>query len=397
MRSTRFSLGALLCFTLVLATLSLPSNAADTSFTQVATLTPSDFTGGTSQFGQQVAIAGNTAVVGAPEADNGAGRVYVFVKPAAGWANMTQTAELSASDSASGINFGMSVSISGNTIVVGSFAHNTAYIFVKPASGWTNMTENARLSAASNTNGISDLFGGEVAINGGTIAVGAYQASFDRGRVDVFTEPKSGWVSAQPTGHIFAPDPKVNGYFGMSLAISGSTIFAAAPGQSEAYVYLKPAAGWKGSHTNGLKLTGSDVSSADFFGLLSTNGSTVVIGAPSQNNTTGAAYVFVEPTSGWTNMSQTAKLTASNGVASDGLGASTAILGQTAIVGAPGNDTPGAIYTFDEPAGGWVNETQTSELAAAGSNNLGISMSGTGTTLLVGARNSGTAYIFTEQ
>jgi hypothetical protein len=402
MRSKRVGILAVLCVTtwiFVGSAIGADEQVDSTSFKQLATLTPSDISGGTAQFGSSVAISGNTAVVGAPFANNGAGAVYVFVKPAGGWVSTTQTAELSASDSAAGIDFGGAVAISGNTIVVGSFAHNTAYVFTKPAGGWTDMTETARLSAATNTNGIADLFGANVAIDGPTIAVSAYQASFDRGRVDVFTEPKGGWVSGHPIGHLFAPDPKADGFFGSGLAIQGSTIVVGAPdgvGQSpgEVYVYVKPAAGWKGQHTNGAILTPSDGATVDDFGAVAINSNTVVAGAPGLNNNVGAAYVFVEPTSGWSNMNQTAKLTATNAVSDDFVGASVAIVGQTVVVGAQTNGGPGAVYTFDEPSGGWVNETQTSELTVAGSGELGTSVAMSGTTMIAGARDSGTAYIF---
>ena len=74
-------------------------------------------------FGSSVSISGNTVVVGAPDdtvgSNNQQGAAYVFTEPGSGWANMTQTAKLTASDGAAGDYFGHSVSISGNTVVVG--------------------------------------------------------------------------------------------------------------------------------------------------------------------------------------------------------------------------------------------------------------------------------------
>src|ERR1700691_987793 len=87
------------------------------------TLTAADGVDGDG-FGDSVAIDGNTVVVGAYGATfnglRGPGAAYVFVKPAGGWSNMTQTAELTASDRQNGDYFGGSVAISGNTIVVGA-------------------------------------------------------------------------------------------------------------------------------------------------------------------------------------------------------------------------------------------------------------------------------------
>ena len=72
-------------------------------FVQEAKLTASD--GATNnEFGDSVSISGNTVVVGAPDAKVGSnsqqGAAYVFTEPGSGWANMTQTAKLTASDGA---------------------------------------------------------------------------------------------------------------------------------------------------------------------------------------------------------------------------------------------------------------------------------------------------------
>ena len=92
-------------------------------FVQEAKLTASD--GAADDFfGDSVSISGSTLVVGAYEAMVGTyaeqGAAYVFTEPASGWANMTQTAELTASDGAAYDRFGWHVAISGNTVVVGA-------------------------------------------------------------------------------------------------------------------------------------------------------------------------------------------------------------------------------------------------------------------------------------
>ena len=84
----------------------------------------------------------------------------------------------------------------------------------------------------------------------------------------------------------------------------------------------------------------------------------------------GAAYVFTEPGSGWANMTQTAKLTASDGAAGDDFGTSVSISGNTVVVGAPdatvgANSGQGAAYVFTEPGSGWANTTQTAKLTAS--------------------------------
>jgi hypothetical protein len=155
---------------------------------QLAELTASDGTSGDT-FGASVSISGNTVVVGSPNSNNRQGAAYVFVRPASGWANLTQTAKLTASDGADA-KLGSSVSISGDTIVVGApsqpvfhrFNSNhfrgVAYVFVKPASGWADMKPTAKLTASDGAPG--DFMGLSVGISGNTIVVGANQ--YDSGR-----------------------------------------------------------------------------------------------------------------------------------------------------------------------------------------------------------------------
>ena len=102
--------------------------------TQTAKLTASDGAAG-DDFGSSVSISGNTVVVGARchgRRNSHQGAAYVFTEPGSGWANMTQTAKLTASDGAADDDFGYSVSISGNTVVVGALAPRSA---ATPARG----------------------------------------------------------------------------------------------------------------------------------------------------------------------------------------------------------------------------------------------------------------------
>ena len=92
---------------------------------------------------------------------------------------MTQTAKLTASDGAADDDFGISVSISGNTVVVGAddatvggnSDQGAAYVFTEPGSGWTSMTQTAKLTASDGA--ANDYFGYSVSISGNTVVVGA--------------------------------------------------------------------------------------------------------------------------------------------------------------------------------------------------------------------------------
>ncbi len=82
----------------------------------------------------------------------------------------------------------------------------------------------------------------------------------------------------------------------------------------------------------------------------------------------GSAYVFVKPGGGWVSATETAKLTASDGAASDHLGTSVAVSGDTVVVGRPSTVArlgQGSAYVFVKPGGGWVSATETAKLTAS--------------------------------
>ena len=164
--------------------------------------------------GFAVAVSGNTIVAGAPFHKVGAntrqGAAYVFTMPASGWANATQSAELTASDGASGDELGYSVATSGNTIVAGAPEHKVganeeqgaAYVFTMPASGWANVTQSAELTASDGAEG--DKLGYSVAVSVNTIVAGAPEhnvgANEEQGAAYMSTNPPSTLASGSSSG-----------------------------------------------------------------------------------------------------------------------------------------------------------------------------------------------------
>jgi hypothetical protein len=165
--------------------------------TQSAILTASDGEDA-DEFGASVALSGNTVTVGAPFHD-GTGAAYVFVEPATGWTDMSETAELSASDETSGeYFFGVSVATTGQTVIVGAPGTGSsmnpllgaAYIYAKPKGGWTTTsTFNAQL--ASSDEALNDFFGFSVAVGSSTAAIGAPHTA--------------GSNTSQGTAYVFGP------------------------------------------------------------------------------------------------------------------------------------------------------------------------------------------------
>ena len=129
------------------------------------------------QFGNSVSVSGDMAVIGAyGDDDKGywSGSAYVFVRAADG--TWSQQAKLTAADGEAGDYFGGSVSVSGDTAVIGAYDDDdkgdysgSAYIFVRAAGG--TWSQQAKLTAADGA--AYDYFGGSVAVDGDTAVIGA--------------------------------------------------------------------------------------------------------------------------------------------------------------------------------------------------------------------------------
>ena len=104
-----------------------------------------------------------------------------------------------------------------------------------------------------------------------------------------------------------------------------------------------------GAHALEQKLVAADGAMNDALAFsVAIEGETAVLGAPGDDDSRGAVYVFTRSGGTW---AQTAKLTASDGVADDQLGHSVAIDGDTIVAGAPLDDAganleQGSAYIF---------------------------------------------------
>jgi FG-GAP repeat len=308
-------------------------------------------------FANSVGISGDTAVVSASPGDVTAIAGFVFVKSAQGWANTVPVGGLKLPGS---IVFMTYAAIDGDTIVIGAPSQSPAnpsyaYVFVKPAGGWTNMTPTAVLTPSDTMDG---YFGGSVAIEGDTIVVGDSGYDSDPGAVFVYVKPAGGWANMTQTAKLTASDGVLNDDLGESVSIHGTTIAVGAPQIEEsvpggkAYIFVQPAGGWA-NMTQTAELTvptapeGSDIGTSIYV-----NDSWVLAGAPSfSNGGNGSAYVFSKPASGWANMTATAKLTAGDAWPGWEFGESVSGSGNIAIVGSSRRGLPpfgleGGIYVF---------------------------------------------------
>jgi formylmethanofuran dehydrogenase subunit D len=266
--------------------------------TQTAKLTTSDGEAN-DWFGDGASINGDIIVAGAEGDDYWRGSVYVFIKPGSGWANMTQTAKLTASDGAGGDRLGVSARISDDTIVAGAVYDDSdrgsAYVFVKPVGGWSNMTQTAKLTPLDSAPS-SYYFGGSVDISGGTVVVGANGVSNYTGAAYVFVKPAAGWSNMTQTAKLTASDGGEYYAFGSSVSISGNLVVVGADGgnsyKGAVYTFVKPTAGWSNMTQTDL-LVASDGAEGDGFGLATaTNGSDILAGTYAHNSYRGAMYMF---------------------------------------------------------------------------------------------------------
>ena len=360
------------------------SRAAPSIGTQLAELKGSN-TVADDSFGFSVAISGTTVVVGAPGHAENAGRAYVFTKTAGVW---EQTAELKGSDTTAHDGFGDSVAISGTDIVVGAPGHafgtggGRAYVFTKTSIGWKQAAE-----LKSSDTVVGDEFGFSVAISGTTAFVGALVHA-GGGRAYVFTKRVAVW---KQTAELKGSDTVAGDWFGISVAISGTTVLVGADGHAfvagRAYVFTKRATVWKQT----AELKGADtVAGDDFGGSVAISGSTVVVGAFSRDNSAGRTYVFTKTASGWI---QTAELKGFDTVAGDEFGFPVVISGTTVVVGACGHArNAGRVDVFTKTAGVWKEKAELKGSDTVGV--LGYSVAISGTTVVVGAYDR--AYVFTK-
>lgn len=364
--------------------------------------------------GAAVAIDGDTAVVGGPgyidDSGNSApGAAYVYAKPASGWANMNQLAALTTSDGgdAPGYDFGVAVAILGDTIFVGSQYAGKVYIYQKPAGGWTNMTESATLSDGQNG---SDGFGSALAINGRTLVVGACETKAAQGLAYIFEEPATGWkTTTHPNATLAASDGTSDDLFGSAVAIAGNTIAVGAPTKpfaflyGAAYVFTKPAAGWRTTTETAKLVAAQPVQGALLGDSVLIGENTIFTGAPGASllPTPGSVSVFVEPAGGWRGAKQTALLTDGTG-SLDGVGLTLGMSGNTLLAGAPyasvNGTAQGEIYLFQKPQSGWHSTSQPigsfTELNGENNDEFAYSLAVQNSTALAGVPDAEKAIIF---
>jgi FG-GAP repeat len=243
------------------------------------------------------------------------------------------------------------------------------------------------------------LLGYSVALsaNGDTAVVGAAYDEKQAGAAYVFTRSGESWSQQ---ARLVATGESGEGHFGYSVALSanGNTALIGAPNDNSsigaAWIFTRSGEKWKQAQ----ELTGHGESGEGVFGrgvALSAEGTTAIVGGP-LNGSTGGAWIFTREGEKWTQQGEALTV---GGV--DGLGESVALsaTGNTALAGAPlANAVDGGAYVFTRSDGNWSEQSQLTGSGEAGGGEFGVSvaLSGDGNTALVGAYFGSAAWVFTR-
>ncbi len=338
-----------LILAVAMCSLVLGGGLAQGQWEQTHKLTADDGAEG-DQFGTSVSVSGNTIVVGAhidDDAGAGSGSAYVFDATTG-----EQLHKLTAEDAAQSDYFGHSVSVSGDTIVVGAHLDDDTVHDSGSAYVFNATTGEQLLKLTAGDAGYQDQFGWSVSVSGNTIVVGAHHDN------DAGTDSGSAYVFDATTGEqllkLTADDGQEQDLFGSSVAISFNIIVIGAHGDDDGgygsgAAYMFDAITGEQLH----KLTAADASEGDLFGnSVSVSGKTIVIGAYRNDDPgtdSGSAYVYDAITGG-----QLHKLIADVAGYKPFFGCSVSVSGNTIVGGAycdhyGSGSCGGAAFVFDDP------------------------------------------------
>ncbi len=316
--------------------------------TEYGSSTAYDGTAG-NKLGVCVSVDSAHAIVGANGSNSNAGAAYAYYYTDGGW---EQEYKFLPSDGATGDEFGWNVDISGNRAIISAHKNTgngsgsgAAYIFER--NEYEEWNQVAKLTPSDGAAG--DFFGWAVAIDNDIAVITASSKNSLKGAAYVFEFDGTNW---NETAILEASDGQSGHRFGWSCAIQDAHI---------------------------------------------------VIGAITAQSDKGAAYVFNNDGSNWTEQTI---LTAPNGMAADRFGRSVTISGQYIVVGAYRNDDAGpnmgAVYIYSNQGGtGWNYNSKITINDEPGMEYFGWSVSLDGDYLAIGANrddtngvDSGSAYVF---
>lgn len=397
-------------------------------------------------FGSSVSISGDHAIVGAVTG-TGAGAAYIYVRSGNTW---VEQQELQMSDGSGGDGVGCSVAIDGDYAIVGAYAEDLdatggspasnagcAYIFKREGDVWIEQQK-----IVANDRATLDEFGWSVAISGDHVIVGARYEDHDAmggGELDnsgsayIFVRNGVTWMQQ---AKLVATDRDIADGFGWSVAISGDHAIVGARSENDdavgggslnlagsAYIFARSGDTW----TQQTKLVPNDRSAGDEFGTkVSISGDHAIVGAPKDDEyipgvifagNAGSAYIFVHRGGTWIEQEKLVSNDIDNG---DEFGISVAIHGDRVVVGEHFEDrdalggaamnNAGAAYIFVRDGDDWGLQQKLVASDRALVDVFGTSVAISGGHVIVGAMRededvfgnntidqAGSAYLFAEE
>jgi hypothetical protein len=387
-------------------------------------------------FGDSIAIDGDVMVVGArwnSSIGNQEGAAYVYGRNDQGtpgdesddiWEfETTLSSGLPAvTGSHHSAEFGASVAIDGDTIVVGaeyalvnSSSKGLVFVYTKTGSDWKTQPPQVDILDVSSTYS-TQYFGSAVAIHENTIVAGARgdrTSATLGGAAYVFENNGAGWASAD-LRQLLPSDPVISGYFGSAVAIQDEIIVVGSPNDDDsgynsgsAYVYTRNGADWITNPPIEAKLTASDGNVNDLYGSsVATNGVDVAIGAiytDDQGNNSGSVYLYTRNGVDWTTTPPD-ELEFTGESSSSLFGTSVAMTQDRLVVGAGRVSYGGKVHVYLKNGADWDINTVTESVLQSPpfeAQRLGYSVAISGNTIAAGApdttsdgENSGAAYVF---
>ena len=355
-------------------------------------------------FGASVSIDNNRILIGASQDEHEgtlSGSAYIYDWDGLDWIET----KIIASDAADFANFGSSVSVDGNTVVIGANGDDvngensgSAYVYQWNGNDW----QEQKLVPSD---GAANDFFGQVDVNNNRIVIGSISDDDNgnnSGSSYVYDWNGSNWIESK----LLASDGSANDSFGSAVALFGDFIFVGAPNDDEgldnagsAYIYQ-----WNSTNWDESKQFLSPGSAGDQFGFsVSYSNNRVLIGAPNdvENGiTSGSAYIFSWDGQSW----NSTKIIPSTPVDFGLFGYAVSIDGDRAAISAifdTGNaPNSGTVYLYDWDGNNWI-ESQISATDGGGYDQFGYSVDLSGNRLLVGSisdedngPSSGSAYFY---
>ena len=395
--------------------------------------------GGYDNFGFSVAVDGDQAVIGAYQEDEDQfenntlidpGSAYIFKKDA-GSEHWTLVKKITAAIRSGQDQFGYSVAISGDNIIVGAigdddrpltnmtYTSGAAYIFSRNFGGSENWGQVKKLISFDRQEG--DNFGYSVSISGNCAVAGAFSEGRDSnnnrtyaGSAYIFRKDRDGSEQWGLAKKITPPFRTASSVFGCSVSIDGSDLISGS--YYENWVGIdNPATNLSGSsyifNNNQFNIdqwdmkqqltATSDAHGGQYGGSISVDGQYALIGAHIDGEkNVGAAYILQNISGKWT---QIKKIVPDSQLENGYFGTSLALSGDYAVVGAYGtNSFVGVVYIFKKDQGGVNNWGLLKKLTAPeGIHYFGLAVSIAGENILIGSStdittNAGSAHIYNK-